>query len=1535
MTDYALTHLGPHRFEELSQALALRVLGPSVEVFGEGPDGGREASFSALSGFPAPDDPWTGYGVLQAKFRRRPEDAAKNADWLIRHITAELRAWADADSNRVRKGRVPDYLLVTSNVVLSSAPGSGGIDRVKAELRERARELGLPLKGLEIWHYDKICRLLDGSKDVRHANADAVLSGDVLARLYEVVEQMEMTQPALAPRTASGLPRELRSLFGREAEISAGLTLLKEPGDDRAAVVVTGPPGIGKSTVALRLSRLVADAYPDGQFHIDLALSAGDGKPADLVLALLHTLSSEGVPLPEGRVQQLTLLRTTLSQSRVLLLVDDVVSEEALLQVLHMDGPFALVCTSRARLSGLTGLVRLIELQPLPPEHSEKLVREVAGLNRLTDTQVSSLAEACAGHPLALHVAAAHLARRPKISVDRYLNDITNPDRGVRDLKAGQTALEPVLERSFDALSPEQAELFTTLGALPHMSLTTDVIAAATAASLDELDDDRIDEVTDLLDSLFELSLVEQIDEDRFVLHEILHRFARPKSACTTPERREAIIRHTCLTLAVRAQSSTESIGFMDQEATVPAQGNADALRTLNADRAGAVAMTEMARQHEVWEPLVLLASKLTGFLWHGSHWSDLESVFKCVLEAGTRSSNPDWTATAQHNLSTVAAHLGDSQRAVDLLQCSAETAREAGDPYRMFLAQLGLGTLLINLGRARDAIPFMRHGLWFWRAIDDRNALAHALGNLGLAHMAIGQLHRAEEYLRNSKNLSPAGSPADLSNRGAIAALLRRTGRMAEAAREACQDIERARAVGSREWEAKALMELAETPAEERPDAAPLQPLEAALAIYRDTGDVQGQVRVLFRLGDRAADCADIDQAARFLGECANLAVQIGDYEHAARSLAYLATYHGGIGQLDEAEGCFTEALDMARRIGNPGVLAETLQKRAKYLWHLGHIGEAVDLLAEAVRHLETTEETKVLAQIRASLGEALIVAGRWQEGAKTLQSVASGSSGHPMPATKARAFRALAVVYSRRGLHREALATIAKALDLYERNGDTSGILDCRMALGNVHARNGDWSEALDQYDKAAEIAAEKSDLHLLLAARSQAAVCRLSNGEEQVVGSITKLIGLAQQLGTKSIEAALHSNLGAHHAESGDHERAVTEFHTALSLSDQLDDKTIRATCQLNLARSYHALGDNDLSRSHARQAFSLHHDLDNWSDAGAALLHLATLHYEATPEADPPTFGDLLGKGHRLDERVMKALQTIIHRSTQTSVAEPDSSTASPRADAGMRKINISDAVLEKLTGLNISELLIRLGNSRQTCAACNLLIDETGEAELLILRHPQVHQLLLSLAHPHCVPSGVVDMNGPAPKQPRENYEVECILFGQDRAGIIVDCYGGWGPANDDNRIEDVVLRRCYEAGFTNLQSMLDLRDGQKLDFRDIPVADGGGIEARLEDHKLSVAGPHGLLLPPIPLNFYPHWYRKALEGCLIVVIGRNLQEMAADDPSYLLRAMALGQTAGATVPLTVVRPKRNSPCPCMMRSGRKFKDCCGRSSVLA
>lgn len=83
--DYDLNRLGFREFEHLIQALALKHLGNGIQVFGDGPDGGREAVFDGPLTFPVGtgDATWDGYGIVQAKHRMRPEGPGRDADWLI------------------------------------------------------------------------------------------------------------------------------------------------------------------------------------------------------------------------------------------------------------------------------------------------------------------------------------------------------------------------------------------------------------------------------------------------------------------------------------------------------------------------------------------------------------------------------------------------------------------------------------------------------------------------------------------------------------------------------------------------------------------------------------------------------------------------------------------------------------------------------------------------------------------------------------------------------------------------------------------------------------------------------------------------------------------------------------------------------------------------------------------------------------------------------------------------------------------------------------------------------------------------------------------------------------------------------------------------------------------------------------------------------------------------------------------------------------------------------------------------------------
>ena len=98
MGDYDLSRLSTRSFEQLIQALTAKIIGPNIVIFGDGPDGGREATFDGQISYPDKDNGWQGYGVVQAKFRQRPtKDAHKDGEWALKQLRDELGKFVDPE----------------------------------------------------------------------------------------------------------------------------------------------------------------------------------------------------------------------------------------------------------------------------------------------------------------------------------------------------------------------------------------------------------------------------------------------------------------------------------------------------------------------------------------------------------------------------------------------------------------------------------------------------------------------------------------------------------------------------------------------------------------------------------------------------------------------------------------------------------------------------------------------------------------------------------------------------------------------------------------------------------------------------------------------------------------------------------------------------------------------------------------------------------------------------------------------------------------------------------------------------------------------------------------------------------------------------------------------------------------------------------------------------------------------------------------------------------------------------------------------
>jgi hypothetical protein len=192
--------LSPEAFEQFVRALALSVFGPGVTAFGNGPDGGREATFRGKVPYPYPPaTEWSGYGVIQAKCKEKPETTEKDQKWALKLLDDELKAFVTS----TKRDPKPEYYVFVTNVELTSA---GGRDKADKLVQSYYRKL--PLKDHAVWDANQLTGFLTKYEELRRRFTAYLTPGDVLAAMLAAIERR---RPSATHILTAFLERELRA----------------------------------------------------------------------------------------------------------------------------------------------------------------------------------------------------------------------------------------------------------------------------------------------------------------------------------------------------------------------------------------------------------------------------------------------------------------------------------------------------------------------------------------------------------------------------------------------------------------------------------------------------------------------------------------------------------------------------------------------------------------------------------------------------------------------------------------------------------------------------------------------------------------------------------------------------------------------------------------------------------------------------------------------------------------------------------------------------------------------------------------------------------------------------------------------------------------------------------------------------------------------------------------------------------------------------------------------------------------------------
>ncbi len=738
----------------------------------------------------------------------------------------------------------------------------------------------------------------------------------------------DMTDDTEEAPARHNLPVALSHFLGRTEDQVRLFELL----EGARLVTLTGPGGVGKTRLALKVAEALLPSCPDGVWLVELAALTDPASAPGAVAAALSIREEPGVPIPTTLAKRLRSKQLLLVLDNCEHLIDTCATIAAAL--LRVCPDVRILATSREGLD-VSG-ERLYQVPPLSvpdlrrtqspdPVGSYEGVRLFVARARdrrpdfaLTTENERAVAEICVrldGIPLAIELAAARVGSlEPAVIAARLDDRFALSAWGARTALPHQRTLRGALDWSWDLLNEPERILLRRLSVFAG-GWTLD---AAEAVCVGQGVADR--DVADLLDGLVGKSLV-QVEraptagdsrETRYRLLETVRQYGWELLIASVDL---ATVRraHAVHYLALAAEAESKLVGAEQGRWLARLETEHDNLRAaLTWAMVGDVSSVPSVPGGPAVEQASVIGRSEVGLRL-------VAALYRFWDLRGHLSEGWEWTRQALDRADTVA-------------------------PEVRAQALLWAGILLWRLGNHDRARPLFEQGLQAQRHLGDRSGVAQSLNNLGIAALSRGRFDEARAYFEESLDLR-----RELGDKPGLAGLFDNLGLIA---------LDQGR--------------LRSGPAG----------LEQCLQLRRELQDQIGIISVLTNLGLVARFQGDYGQARSLYEQSLLLVRALGDQPAIGtllNNLGILARLRG-----DHAQSWIfhEEGLRLLRQMGDRYLGAELLGNVGQLLVAQGHLRRAALLLSASDarrtvtdaprRAQEQVEHDQAVVEADAALGAA-----------------------------------------------------------------------------------------------------------------------------------------------------------------------------------------------------------------------------------------------------------------------------------------------------------------------------------------------------------------------------------------------------------------------------------------------------------------------------------------------------------------------------------------------------------------------------------
>lgn len=555
-----------------------------------------------------------------------------------------------------------------------------------------------------------------GISSLKEANAFLESAGQG----YLTSSELDLLPMSFVPNSVFQVPAEVSHFTGREYYVDR----IKEHALNGEVILVHGPAGIGKTSLAIRAGYLLRQEFPDGILWYRL-----DTSSAASILASIARSFGENVNEVKDVEIRASIVRSLLSSKKILLILDNAELESRIDLLIPNSVACSVLITSRNKNLPIPTNYSAFLIERFTQDESITMFRKILGRSYVerNKVKISEMADALGNLPLAVSFYANQIHQSSK-NIRVLYGEIKKKKMRLEALKYEDSNFYTSMNTTFKNLEEDRKKIFISLCVFGGKDFSMEAVVG-----MHKL---RQEKVRGILDDLINKSLVERSVIGRYRLHPLIKFFAQQNISSNNPY----------------LFAANYYVCFMKK----PGHANTKFYSSIEVEQDNIIFIFNKCYELKLWDANIKLWGYLGPFLWNTGQWDLVDKIGQKVYRASLEYGDDYSKALCSiRELSWLYYWQGDLELALKWAKEGLNVATMLGNSYLIAYAKQRLGKIYQGKQQNEMAEKLLRESAKIFKELKENERLGDTLTYLGEQHVIIGDLKKGEGFLNEALRLT------------------------------------------------------------------------------------------------------------------------------------------------------------------------------------------------------------------------------------------------------------------------------------------------------------------------------------------------------------------------------------------------------------------------------------------------------------------------------------------------------------------------------------------------------------------------------------------------------------------------------------------------------------------------------------------------------------------------------------------------------------------------------------------------------------